>query len=133
MRKYLSAFFLALIMITMMCSITAYAVDAKYSYTTSATSTLTITSGTAYCKSTAKGNSTVTEIDAVQYLEKKSGSNWVAVSGGTWSGSANTRVLNMSNSKSNLSGGTYRLRTVFTVYNGSNSETVEKISSEVMA
>ncbi len=63
--------FLTLVMLTMMCGITAYANDAKYSYTTSATSTLTISSGTAYCKSTAKGNSTVTEIDAVQNLEKK--------------------------------------------------------------
>ncbi len=42
-------------------------------------------------------------------------------------------VFLMSNSKSNLSSGTYRLRTVFKVYNENNSEAVEKINSKVMA
>lgn len=48
-----------------------------------------------------------------------------------WSDSNNARFLTMSNSKSNLTSGTYRLRTVFTVYSGTSYETVEKVSSEV--
>ena len=86
---------------------------------------------TAYCKSVIKGGSAVTQINATQYLEKKNGSKWEAVSNGTWSDSIKKKSFTMSNSKSRLSSGTYRLRTVFTVYNGTNYETVEKISLEV--
>lgn len=79
---------------------------------------------------TAQGDSTVTQIDGVQYLEKKNGDKWETVSNGTWSDSSSRNSLTMSNSKDNIGSGTFRVRVVFTVYSGSSSEIVEKISKE---
>lgn len=100
-----------------------------YLYTGSAKSNLAILSSTAYCKSEIKGDSTVTKIYATQYLEKKNGNKWDIVD--YWSDSVNGSSLTMSNSKDNLGSGTYHLRTVATVYSGSNSEPVVKTSMEV--
>lgn len=102
----------------------------RYSYASSVSSMLTISSGTATCTSVATGNSSVVEINATQYLEKKSGNNWTAVSGGTWTNSSNGNFFTTTNTKSGLSSGTYRVKTVFTVYTSSNSEEIEKISKE---
>ena len=102
-----------------------------YLYTNSVNSTLIVSGKTAYCESTITGDSTVTKIYATQYLEKKNGSKWEVVSKGTWSDSVNGKSLSMSNSKDNLDSGTYRVRTVGTVYSGSKSEPVEKTSKEV--
>ena len=88
-------------------------------------------SNTAYCKSKARGKTTATKIEAVQYLEKKSGSKWYVVTDGTWTDSVNDSLLIVSNNKSGLTSGTYRVRTVFTVYSGSDSEKVTAISKEV--
>ena len=130
MKKRLSALLTISMALLMFLSVTVYAVEARYAHTTSVTSTLTISNGTAYCKSTAQGDSTVTQIDGVQYLEKKNGDKWETVSNGTWSDSSSRNSLTMSNSKDNIGSGTYRVRTVFTVYSGSSSEVVEKISKE---
>lgn len=100
-----------------------------YLYTSSVKSTLIISGNTAYCESEIKGDSTVTQICATQYLEKKNGNKWDIVD--YWSDSAKGKSLPMSNSKDNLDGGTYRVRTVGTVYSGSKSEPVEKTSKEV--
>lgn len=104
------------------------AVEARYAHTTSVTSTLNIYNGTAYCKSTVQCDSTVNKIDGVQYLEKKNGDNWDVVD--DWTGSSSRNALTLNNSKDNIDSGTYRVRAVFTVYSGSSSETIEKISSE---
>ncbi len=100
-----------------------------YLYTGSIESNLNIVGNTAYCESMIKGGSTVTQIYATQYLEKKNGNNWDIVD--YWSDSVNGKSLSMSNSKDNLDGGTYRVRTVGTVYSGRKSEPVEKTSKEV--
>lgn len=126
MKKRLFALLTISMALLMFLGVTVYAVEARYAYTTSVTSTLNISNGTAYCKSSAKGNSTVTQIDGIQYLEKKNGDNWDIVA--SWSDSSSRNSLNMSNSKDNIGSGTFRVRTVFTVYSGSSSEVVEKIS-----
>lgn len=131
MKKRLCILFAAVMAVTMLCGISAYAVEARYVYTFTATSELTISNGTATCKSYAKGISTVTKITGTQYLEKKNGDKWETVKDSTWSDSTTKTSLTMENSKSNLDSGTYRLRTVFTVYSGTGSETIEKTSSEV--
>ncbi len=100
-----------------------------YLYTGSAKSNLAVLSSTAYCKSEIKGDSTVTKISATQYLEKKNGNKWDIID--FWSDSVNGSSLTMSNSKDNLSSGTYHLRTVATVYSGSKYEPVVKTSMEV--
>lgn len=107
-----------------------------YQYTVSATSKLTISSnGTATCTSELIGGNSVTRIVGNQYLQRYeyrgSGWQWYTVSGGSWSKSVNDYDLYMSNTKSSLASGTYRLRTVFTVYSGNKFETVEKISATV--
>ena len=126
MKKRLFALLTISMSLLMFLGVTVCAVEARYAYTTSVTSTLNISNGTAYCKSSAKGNSTVTQIDGIQYLEKKNGDNWDIVD--SWSDSSLRNSLNMSNSKDNIGSGTFRVRTVFTVYSGNSSEVVEKIS-----
>jgi len=100
-----------------------------YLYASSVESTLTVAGGTAYCESIITGDNTVTQIYATQYLEKKNGSKWDYVD--SWSNSVKGKSLTISNSKDNLSGGTYRVRTVGTVYSGSKSEPVSDTSKEV--
>ena len=131
MKKGLSFFMVVVIALSSLCGITVCGAAMRYAYAASVSSRLSISGQTATCISTAVGNSTVTKITAVQYLEKKSGSKWYSVTDEPWSASANNYTLTVSNSKSSLSSGTYRLRTVFTVYSGSDSETIEKISKEV--
>lgn len=105
-------------------------VQPRYAYTTSIVSSLTISGTTATCKSSAWGKDGVTKIEATQYLEKKiSKDNWDPID--HWSASVIGNTLEgMTNTESNLSNGTYRLRTVFVVYMDNASETLEKISSE---
>lgn len=105
-------------------------VQPRYAYTTSITSDLAIDGTTATCTSSAMGKTGVTKIEATQYLEKKiSEDKWEPID--HWCASVNGKTLNqMVNIKTNLSSGTYRQRTVFVVYMGNASETLEKISSE---
>ncbi len=95
-------------------------VQPRYAYTTSTTSTLIISGTTATCTSSAKGKTGVTKIEATQYLEKKiSEDEWESID--HWHASVNGNILEgMTNTKSNLSSGTYRLRTVFVVYMGNS-------------
>lgn len=106
-------------------------VSPYYLYTGSVKSNLTIVNGTAYCESIIMGDRTVTQIYATQYLEKKNGDKWEVVKTCIWSDSVKGKSLTISNSKDNLGSGTYRVRTVGTVYSGSNSEPVEDTSKEV--
>lgn len=135
MKKSIFAVLLALLVLFLAgISVCAYGVENTaspyYLYTTTVESNLTIAGGTAYCKSSIKGDRTVTKIYATQYLEKKNGSKWDIID--YWSDSVNGNSLRMSNSKDNLDSGTYQLRTVATVYSGSQSEPVEKTSKEVI-
>ncbi len=99
-----------------------------YLYAYSASSVLGISGKTATCSSSCYGPS-VTKISATQYLEKSSSGKWNPVA--IWGNSAVGSNLNMQHTKSGLAKGSYRLRTVFTVYSGSDyskSETITKIS-----
>jgi hypothetical protein len=99
-----------------------------YLYTQSKDTTLSIISGTAYSQATLTGISGVTtSISITMVLEKKV--LW-------WWSSQQTWAQNFSGYSGTLSGnlgissGTYRTRAVYVVYSGSNSETIEDISSE---
>ncbi len=97
------------------------------------TSALAISSSKAICKSSYYCNSeTAKTIKAVQTLEKKSVfGNFTSVSGASWTKTVTTQNLSMNNTKSNLSSGTYRLKTVFTVtLSNGTSETVTVYSAE---
>ena len=131
MKKRLYVCLIMLTVVSFLFTMTVSAVEPRYSYTNYASSSLSISDNEATCISSISAKSTATKITATQYLEKKNGTTWSTVSGGTWSDSANGISLNMFNSKSNLSSGTYRLRTVIKVYSGTSYESFEKISSEV--
>lgn len=95
-------------------------------------SSLSISSSTATCTSSASA-STAKTISATQTLEKYSGWfwSWDTVSGATWSKSENSTSILMYNTKSGLSAGKYRLKTVFIVTSTSGqTETVTVYSSE---
>lgn len=107
-------------------------VSPYYLYTGDVSCSLSISNGTATCYSSLTGSKSVTQIIGSQYLEKKnSDGDWEVVTGGSWSKKTNSRTIKLENTKSGLGSGTYRVRAVFTVYSGSNSEPVEKTSKEV--
>lgn len=102
-------------------------VQPRYAYVNSISTDLYISNGKATCTSTIKGMSSVTKIEATQYLEKKTLlGGWKEVD--HWDKTVNGDYLYMCNSKDNLSSGTYRVRTVATVYSGTDYEIVEDIS-----
>lgn len=107
----------------------SFSLQPRYTYTNSCTSNISISNSNATCTSKVTGKSTATKIEATQYLEKKVLLWWENVE--QWDKTTNSDTLYISNTKSNLSSGTYRLRTVFKVYSGTSYETVEKTSSEV--
>ena len=94
------------------------------------TSVLTIYGTTATCLSKINGQSV--KITAEQTLEKYWGLwIWTSVDGANWTKTVNSSTLTMSNTKSGLASGTYRLKTVFTLTDSSGkSETITVYSSE---
>ncbi len=94
-----------------------------------AESMLSINGTTATCKSFVRGHSDVVEITAVQYLEKQ-GFLWIwdTYDDTTWTKTVYSNALTMSNTKTGLANGKYRLRTVFTLtdkYGESETITVD--------
>lgn len=86
-------------------------------------SNLSISGQTAYC--TSKTNSTdAVSITVQQTLQKYSGLLWVwnDVDGANWSKTVNNSSISLSNTKSGLTSGKYRLKSVFTLTK-SNGET----------
>lgn len=103
-----------------------------YEKASEAKSELTINGTTATCKSTLKGDPNVTKIIAVQTLEKQ-GFLWIwdTYDDTEWTKIVYTNTLTMSNTKSGLASGKYRLKTVFTLTDkqGEN-ETITVYSDE---
>lgn len=103
------------------------AVQPRYAYTNSVKSNLSISNGKATCTSTVTGKSTATKVEATQYLEKRTlFGGWKEID--HWDKTVNSDYLYMCNSKDNLDDGTYRVRTVATVYSGTDYEIVEDTS-----
>ena len=104
----------------------------QYSYTKYCSSELTISGTTATCTSNATGyvNET-TKIIFNQTLQKQNSSgSWSDVTSASWTKTVYYYKGSATNTKSSLASGTYRLKTVFTVYAGSSYETITKYSSE---
>ena len=94
-----------------------------YKYTSKIYNSMTISNKPASCKSTIMGFSDkTTKVVVTHTLEKKSGKWWIDVT--SWSKTFNTYTAIYSTSKSSLSSGTYRLKTIAKVYNGSDYETI---------
>lgn len=101
-----------------------------YSYTSDCSSDLSISGTTATCKSSVIGyyNKT-TKIVINQTLQKKNSSgDWNDVC--SWSDTINSFKGSVTNTKSSLSNGTYRLKTAFTVYAKNSNETIYSYSLE---
>lgn len=104
----------------------------QYSYTKYCSSELTFSGTTATCTSSATGyiNET-TKIVFKQTLQKKNSSGgWDDVTNATWTSTVYNYKGSATNYKYSLSSGTYRLKTVFTVYADTSYETITKYSSE---
>lgn len=129
------AFLSAFVMLTSVTSVnitTSAAVippvSPSYSYTNNCNVDLSISNRTANCESTITGYyNTTTSIVISQTLQKRNSNNaWEYID--SWSITINNFKGSLTNTKSSLSNGTYRLKTVFTVYAGSSYETITKYS-----
>lgn len=107
-------------------------ISPAYEYADSVSSRLYISEQTATCRSDADGCNVVS-ITVEQTLEKHSGWFWIwnSVDGANWTKTVNLNSISMSNSKSGLSSGTYRLKSVFTLTSSSGkTETITVYSEE---
>lgn len=131
--KKLIVVFMAAAMACISLSFVAFAsydVSPAYDIATSALSELSISGTIASCRSYSY-SSTATKIKVEQTLQKKSFLFWNDVSNAAWTKTVNTRVIDFTNSKSNLSSGTYRLMSVFTLTNSNGEiETITVYSNE---
>lgn len=140
-RKTLSMF-LAAICFCSTFSISSYAEEmsayeteeiiTEYAIARNPISVLAIDQGTASCTSSTNGGNCV-QISVTQTLQKYSGWfwSWDNVAGACWSTTVNQNSVWLSNTKSGLSSGTYRLMSVFTLTNSSGQmETITIYSSE---
>lgn len=102
------------------------AVQPFYEIANDAQSKLTVSGTTATCESTVFGDSDVTKIVAVQTLEKQDFLwFWGTYDNTTWTKTVYSNYLTMSNTKTGLESGNYRLKTVFTLTDSQGkSETI---------
>lgn len=99
-----------------------------YDYTNRYSETLSISNGTASCNATLTGISgTATKVVIKMTLQKKTLLWWSEVE--TWSATYNTYYGSLSKSAA-VKSGTYRIKAVYTVYSGSNSESITDYSSQ---
>ncbi len=113
-------------------TVTLGVVQPYYEKADTTISELIINGKTAKCESSVKGHSDVVEITAEQYLQKQ-GFLWIwsTYDDTSWSKTAKSNIFTMSNTKSGLSGGKYRLKTVFTLTDKQGkTETITVYSNE---
>ena len=104
------------------------AIQPMYDYTNKFSETLSISGGTATCKASLTGiNGTTTKIVIKMTLQKKTLLWWSEVE--TWSATYNTYYGTLSKTAT-VKSGTYRVKAVYTVYSGSNSESITDYSSQ---
>ncbi len=107
-------------------------VQPYYEKANEATSILIINGTTATCKSELRGYPDVVKITAEQYLQKQ-GFLWIwsTYDGAEWTKTVYTNTLTMSNTKTGLSSGKYRLKTIFTLTDkNGETETITVYSDE---
>lgn len=137
LQKLIGAALAAVLCITPVTQATAAAaepysiVSPLYEIAHDAWSNLGINGTRASCTSDAEGRSAV-KITAEQYLQKQ-GFLWIwsTYDGTEWTKTVNANTISMSNSKSGLTSGKYRLKTVFTLTDKyGKSETITVYSDE---
>lgn len=141
LKKFL-ALALSAVMVCSAVNISVFAEDTSHIITDTAVpayenaheaySSLTISSNKARCGSDCEGNSDVVKITAEQTLQKYWGLwIWNDVEDASWIKTVKGKSISMSNTKSELSSGTYRVATTFTLTNSSGkTETFTVYSDE---
>lgn len=131
MFKKLISTFIAVILTVMCFSNSVFGADISeyYLYTSNASTALTVSGTTLNCRSAVTGYSGITtKITITQEIQKKSGSTWRSINGrGT---TKFTFYAIFEQSYSNMSSGTYRVKTIAKVYSGTNYETIVHYSFE---
>ena len=130
MKKLFSVFVALLMCFSLSVTASAASVDIIqpfYEKAKDTNSELSINGTTSTCKSTVRGNEDVIEITVEQYLQKQ-GLLWIwsTFDDTEWIETTNSRSITVSNTKTGLTSGKYRLKTVFTLV--SNDGTSEKIT-----
>lgn len=97
-------------------------------YATRCDVTLSISNGNAKIYAYVFGNVGVSKIHAKVVLQKYSGGNWSAVK--TYENTVETSLYSLSKTKA-VSKGKYRVKAVFTIYKGKQSEKITKYSKTV--
>lgn len=108
-------------------------VSPLYDIASSAYSELNIVGTKAECVSKASGDNTA-KITVEQTLQKYSGWFWIwdDVDGASWTRTENSGSISLSNCKSGLASGTYRVKSVFTLTDkNGKTETITVYSDEV--
>lgn len=133
MRKVISLLMSLLMCFSLSVTASAQAVTMSvaqpyYEKADYAKSELYISGTTAECESSVKGNSDVVKIVAEQFLQKQGFLwTWSTYDGAEWTKTSYSNTLSMSNTKTGLTSGNYRLKTIFTLtdkYGGEESITV---------
>ena len=100
-----------------------------FAYTAVNQTTITIDSGTATCDAYLGGYAGITtSISITMTLQKKVLLWWNTVE--TWTMSVDDWSANLTRTHTGLGSGTYRVKAVYVVYSGSNSETITSYSPE---
>lgn len=124
MLKKISSLFIAVTLFLIIGVTTAFAEEknVRWLYTTTCMSTLTVSGTTGTCYSTIICPSTTTKIEITQTLQVKDGNQWRTSH--TWTKTVYGSDYNFVNTRTLYSGNTYRVKTQFKVYQGTNSETI---------
>lgn len=135
MRKKQIAIMLVCMLLLAICPNGAFAEDEimpRLSYIVSADNELAIQNGVAKVDCWVKGQyGDATKAKVIAELQLKSGGSWIAY--GTWVDTQNDYEASVYETKSVTAGNTYRVKATFTVWEGSQSETVVMFTDEITA
>ena len=113
-------------------SSTSEVVMPRLTYIAEAETDLSISGTTAIVDCWVKGNVLdATKAKVIAELQLKSGNSWMAY--GTWTSTQNDYEAYVYETKSVKAGQTYRVKATYTVWEGSQSETIVVFSDEVTA
>ncbi len=123
-----TVFVFALVVCVSIVSCWAFAAGPlKNQATMSAKTAISKSGTTATVTASVRANSSVTKITTKMELQKKGGSSYSTVK--TWSSTVNSSSASLKKTAVVSKSSTYRVKTTFTVYTGTTSETIVKIAT----
>lgn len=140
-KRFFSLLLVAVLAMVTMSSTTLAATDLAsadsaieimpfWDYTHDCSNKLSISGTTATCYSDASGYSGVTTKIVIEHTLQKKTLLFFWSDVDSWSTTINKYAGSLTSTRGGLSSGTYQLKTVYTIYSGSNSETIEIYSDE---